>query len=193
MTSIKIVFSVIFIVMATSFINAQTVDKKEGPGPQGNMHKAPHFKKGMGEGFEGHMKFICEKLQLTDQQVSKIESLRSEHMKKMIDLKADLKKNMIDLKSIREKDNFTRGDVISGVEKANKIKNDIALAKANHLLDLWDTLTPEQKKLVKENPQWLMGGRHPMMHRRFGDMKHPMMHKGLDGKKPPMPKKDNDK
>ena len=102
MTSIKIVLSVIIIVIGTSFISAQNVDKKGGPGFQGNMHKAPQFKKGMGEGFEGHMKFIREKLHLTDQQVSKIESLRSEHMKKMVDLKADLKKNMIDIKSIIE-------------------------------------------------------------------------------------------
>jgi Spy/CpxP family protein refolding chaperone len=175
MTSIKIVLSVIFIVIAASFSNAQTVDKKGGPGSQGNMHKDSHFKKGIGEGFEGHMKFIREKLHLTDQQVSKIESLRSEHMKKMVDLKADLKKNMIDLKSIREKDNFTRADVISGVEKGNKIKNDMTLAKANHLLDIWETLTPEQKKLVKENPQWLMGGKHPMMHKRMGGKRPPMM------------------
>jgi Spy/CpxP family protein refolding chaperone len=182
MTSIKIVLSVIFIVVTALSINAQTVDKKGGLGSQGNMHKAPQFKKGMGEGFEGHKKFLREKLHLTDQQVSKIESLRSEHMKKMVDLKAELKKNMIDLKSIREKDNFTRGDVISGVEEANKIKNDMALAKANHLMDLWETLTPEQKKLVKDNPEWLMEGRHPMMHKRMG------------GKRPPMmDKKDNDK
>ena len=177
MNPIKIVLSVLIIVIAASFSNAQTIDRKGGPGSQGNMYKDPQFKKGMGEGFEGHKKFLREKLHLTDQQVSKIESLRSEHMKKMVDLKADLKKNMIDLKSIREKDNFTRADIISGVEKANKIKNDMALAKANHLMDLWETLTPEQKKLVKENPQWLMGGKHPMMHKRMGGKRPPMVDK----------------
>src|ERR1035437_509702 len=175
MTSIKIVLSVIFFVIAASFINAQTVDKKGGPGSQGNMHKAPKLNKGEGKDFEGHLKFMREKLHLTDQQASKIESLRSEHMKKMVDLKADLQKNMIDLKSIREKDNFTRADIISGVEKSNKIKNDMALAKANHLMDIWETFTPEQKKLVKENPQWLMGGKHPMMHKRMGDKRPPKM------------------
>ena len=177
MTSIKIVLSVIFFVIATSFINAQTVDKKGEPGSQGKMHKTSKLNKGEGEDFEGHLKFIREKLHLTDQQVSKIESLRSEHMKKMVDLKAVLQKNMIDLKSIREKDNFTRADIISGVEKGNKIKNEMALAKANHLFDIWETLTPEQKKLVKENPQWLMGGKHPMMHKRMDDKRHPMMDK----------------
>src|SRR5664280_1042075 len=114
MTSIKIVLSVMFIVIATSFIDAQTVDKKGAGTKQEKINKPPKFKKGIRQGFEGHKKFLREKLHLTDQQVSKIESLRSEHMKKMVDLKADLKKNMIDLKSIREKDNFTRADIISG-------------------------------------------------------------------------------
>jgi Spy/CpxP family protein refolding chaperone len=174
MTSIKLVLSVIFIFIATSFISAQTVDKKDGHGKQGNMHKGPQFNKGKGEGFEGHMKLLRDKLKLNDQQVSKIEALRSEHMKKMIDLKADLEKSMIDIKSIREKDNFTRGDIIAGVEKSNKIRDNMAIAKANHRMDIWETFTPEQKKLLKENPQWLMGGKHPMMHRR------------MDGKRPPM-------
>jgi hypothetical protein len=45
--------------------------------------------------------------------------------------------------------------------------------------------------MVKDNPQWLMGERHHMMHKRMGNMKHPMMHKDSDDKKPPMPKDDN--
>jgi Spy/CpxP family protein refolding chaperone len=180
MSTIKLVISIAFIVIGTSFINAQTVDKKEVSNKKENVNKYPQFKKGMRQGIEGHKRFLREKLHLTDQQVSKIESLRSEHMKKMIDLKGELKKNMIDQKSIRDKENFTREDIIASVEKANKIKNEIALANANHRMDLWETLTPDQKKIVKENPQWLMGGRHPMMHKRF------------DGKKPMMDKKDND-
>jgi|CZKP01.1.fsa_nt_gi hypothetical protein len=192
MTSIKIVLSALFIVIATSFINAQTVDKKGVVNKQENVNKPHQFKKGMHQGMEGHKRFLREKLHLTDQQVAKIESLRSEHMKKMIDLKGELKKSMIDQKSIRNKENFTREDIIAGVEKANKIKDEIALANANHRMDLWETLTADQKKIVKDNPQWLMGGRHPMMHKRFGGMKHPMMHKGSDGKKPMMDKKDND-
>ena len=41
MTSIKIVLSVLFIVIATSFIDAQTVDKKGGPGSQETVTQTP--------------------------------------------------------------------------------------------------------------------------------------------------------
>ena len=167
MKSIKIVVSVLFIVIATSFINAQTVDNKKGPGSQENVNKPQQFHKGMGQRMEGHKKFMREKLHLTDQQVSKIASLRSGHMKKMVDLRAELKKSMIDEKDIRNKENFTREDIIAGVEKANKIRNDIALENANHRIDIWETLTPEQKKIAKDSPQWFGEKRHPRMHKRF--------------------------
>jgi Spy/CpxP family protein refolding chaperone len=192
MSTIKLVISIAFIVIGITFINAQTADKKDVDNKKENVNKNPQFKNGMRHSMEGHKKFLREKLHLTDQQVTKIESLRSEHMKKMIDMKGDLKKIMIDQKSIRNKESFTREDIIAGVEKANKIKNEIALANANHRMDIWETLTPEQKKIVKDNPQWLMGDRHQMMHKRFEGKNHPMMHKGSDGKRPMMDKKDND-
>ena len=192
MSTIKLVISIAFIVIGITFINAQTADKKDVDNKKENVNKNPQFKNGMRHSMEEHKKFLSEKLHLTDQQVTKIESLRSEHMKKMIDMKGDLKKIMIDQKSIRNKESFTREDIIAGVEKANKIKNEIALANANHRMDIWETLTPEQKKIVKDNPQWLMGDRHHMMHKRFEGKNHPMMHKGSDGKRPMMDKKDND-
>jgi Spy/CpxP family protein refolding chaperone len=121
-----------------------------------------------GQGSQIHqMKFIAEKLHLTDQQKDKIESLRGDQMKKMIDLKADLKKAMIDLKEVRNKVNFTRADVLDQVGKLNKIKNDMAISKANHLMDIWEILTPDQQKIAKDNPQWFMGRGHKgMMHGR---------------------------
>ena len=157
MTSIKMILSVILILAILSFTNAQ-------PGPKGDMHKG-NKEMGMHGDMLKHMK---SKLKLTDDQVSKIKDLSSIHMKKMVDLRADLKKSMIDLKDIRKKDSFTRQDVIAGVEKTNKIKNDIALATANHLMDIWEILTPEQQKIVKENPQLFMGARkHWRMDKRY--------------------------
>jgi hypothetical protein len=49
-------------------------------------------------------------------------------------------------------------------------------------MDVWELLTPEQKKLVKENPQWLMGERHPMMRKGSDGKRPPMMHKNAPDK-----------
>ncbi|MDR3610835.1 MAG: Spy/CpxP family protein refolding chaperone [Ignavibacteriaceae bacterium] len=167
MTSLKLIFSVLLIVITMSYMNAQQDNQKRGPDPKVNVHKGSQLKKGME--MRGDMyKHIKDKLKLTDQQLSKIKALRSEHMKKMVDLNGNLKKSMIDLKEIRSKDNFTRQDIIAEVEKVNKAKNDIALATANHRMDVWEILTPEQQKIAKENHQ-LFGGvrKHGRMHKRF--------------------------
>lgn len=103
-----------------------------------------------------HLKFIAEKLHLTADQTDKIKSLQGDHMKKMIDLKGNLEKAMVDLKGIKDKPNFTRNDVLDQVGKLNKVRDEMALAKANHLLDIWDLLTPDQQKIAKDNPQWFM-------------------------------------
>jgi Spy/CpxP family protein refolding chaperone len=167
MSSIKIVLLIIVMSVAASFTNAQ---------PKGHEN---NDKGKDGKGMQFHqMKLIAEKLHLTDQQKDKMKSLQGDQMKKMIDLKADLKKSMIDLKEIKDKANFTRADVLDQVGKLNKIKNDIALSKANHLMDLWEILTPEQQKIAKDNPEWFMSmGHKRMMHR--GMIRKDMDHKGM--------------
>jgi len=105
----------------------------------------------MMKGMMHHRDEMVKKLKLTKEQKDKIADLRTSFQKSMIDMRADLKKNEIDLKSLRAKDNVTREDIISAVEKVNKSKNAISLALANHLFDMYTVLTPEQQKIFKEN------------------------------------------
>lgn len=151
MSSIKVVLLIVVLSIAASFTFAQ----QKGSGRDGGRH----------------LKMIAEKLHLTDQQKDKIKSLQADQMKKMIDLRADLKKTMVDLKAIKDKPGFTRKDVLDQVEKMNKVRNEMALSRANHLMDIWEMLTPEQQKIAKENPQWFMNGKH-----------RGMMHKGMHPK-----------
>ena len=148
MSSIKLILTAIVLIVAASLTTAQPKD----PGRGGK-----------------HLKFIAEKLHLTDQQKDKVKSLQETHMKLMIDQRAELKKAMVDLKSIKNKDNFTRKDVLDQVEKMNKIKSDMSVSKTNHLMDIWEILTPDQQKIAKDNPQWFMGMRDKgRMHRGHG-------------------------
>jgi Spy/CpxP family protein refolding chaperone len=94
---------------------------------------------------------LIEKLDLTKEQKDKIDDLRLQHKKEMIDLKAELQKARLGLEEIRDKDNFTRSEVISGVENINKIKNEISLKAANHRMDIYEQLTDEQKTVWQEN------------------------------------------
>ena len=139
--------ALMFVTVASVSIYAQA--------PKGNMHKKGPMMKGK----------IFEKLNLTDTQKDQIAKLRTDFQTKMVDLKANLQKDQIALKALRNKDDVTRDEVITSVEAVNKSRNTIALALANHIMDIRDILTPEQRKIAKEYLSgMLMGMRgHGMM------------------------------
>lgn len=118
-----------------------------------------------------------EKLKLTEQQQSKIETLKSEHLKKMVDLKADLEKNHIEMRDLQSKGNYSRSDFLAMVDKISKTRDQIAKEMANHRMDVYEQLTPEQKKIFNEMPMGMGregdGPRGKGMHRKGmgkGDM-----------------------
>ena len=94
---------------------------------------------------------MIEKLNLTTEQKDKISDLRSKNQKEMIDLRADLKKKEIDMRDLRKDPKLTRDELISKVKELNVIKDKIAIARANHMMDLYEVLTPEQKKIWQKN------------------------------------------
>ena len=151
---IKIIASMIaimFLAIGTVGIYAQA--------PKGNMNK-------IGSMMRGDM---YKMLNLTDAQKDQISKLRTDFQTKMVDLKATLQKNKIALKSLAQKQDLTRDEVLSSVEAVNKAKNDIAIAFANHLMDIREILTPEQRKIAQEHLSGMFMGmqRHGMM-RNFG-------------------------
>ncbi len=144
---IAAMIALMFVTVASTSIYAQA--------PKGMMNKKEPM---MG-------RKIFAKLNLTDAQKDQIAKLRTDFQTKMVDLKANLQKDKIALKALRNKDDVTRNEVISSVEAVNKSRDAIALALANHIMDIRDILTPEQRKIAKEHLSgMLMGMRgHGMM------------------------------
>jgi Spy/CpxP family protein refolding chaperone len=114
------------------------------------------------EYFKGQM---LAKLNLTDEQKSKIADLRMDHQKAMIDLKADLEKKVLALKELRLKENIDRNSVLAAVKDINEAKNNIAIARANNMMDMYEVLTPEQQKTWRNNKDLFheFGGRGKFM------------------------------
>ncbi len=143
--------------LTTSLVNAQPMQMS-----------GKHPVKGM---MMHHME-LMKKLNLTDQQKEKISDLKISFQKKMVDLRADLKKDKLDLQGLKAKGDLNRDDVIASVEKINKSRDAISLAVANHLLDVYQVLTPEQQKIWKEQAPLFNGmrqGMKRMMHKRMMD------------------------
>lgn len=91
-----------------------------------------------------------ERLNLTDAQKAKIDELRNDHQKKMIDLKANLEKKQIELRSLRQSENINRADLIKLTKEISEIRNEMALEKANHQMDVYELLDSNQKKIWRE-------------------------------------------
>lgn len=133
--------------MATLFVGESNA--------QGRMGKRQGMR--MGQCFRAD---VFSKLNLTDAQKDKINSLREAHQKTMIDLRAQVQKDALTLKDLRLKENVSRQEVISAVEKLNKSRDAMALARANHLLDVREVLTPDQRKLLKDTFPGMMMRKH---------------------------------
>ena len=154
--SISIALMIAFVVAASGNFYSQQMDK---PGRQ-NMRDR-----------------MFEKLNLTQDQKDKIADLMIEHQKGMIDLRADLQKKRLDMKELVHKGNFSRSDFLNAIKDVTNAKDKIATAKANHMMDIYELLTDQQKKdfsdmhLMRGSMQERGGrmdeqgqmGRHPCM------------------------------
>jgi Spy/CpxP family protein refolding chaperone len=88
---------------------------------------------------------IHEKLNLTDEQETKIEGIRIYHQKEMIEFRAELEKKELELQELKNKGEYTREEYISKIKELNEIRNKIHLARANHQMDVYELLDPTQK------------------------------------------------
>ena len=111
---------------------------------------------------------IKEKLNLSDEQVDKIEALQLSHRKEMINLKADVELKEVELDELKSTINFSRDAYLSKVKEIIAAKDKIAITQANHKMDIYQLLDDNQKK------EWNKMSR--MMH----DRKHQMMRKMRD-------------
>jgi Spy/CpxP family protein refolding chaperone len=129
------IFSLILILTIIGLYSNTAYSQKSTPPPKKEF-------------FRQHM---LDKLKLTDEQKAKIEDARLSHQKQMVDLKANLEKKLLALKELRVKGNLNRNDVIAAVKDINQARNDIAIARANNMMDMYEILTPEQRKIWKDN------------------------------------------
>ncbi len=129
-----------------------------------------------GEQLRGRM---FEKLNLTDDQKDKIDQLRLKHQEEMIDLRADMQKKRLAVKELQQKVNYSRSDYLDLVKDLNASRDKIAVARANHRMDIYELLTDQQKEIFN---------RMPMMRGHRGEGRGMMDGYGQQGGQQPMRK-----
>jgi Spy/CpxP family protein refolding chaperone len=126
-------------------------------------------RRGMHQG--NHYKMMKEKLNLTDTQNEAVEELHFSHKREMIDLKAAIEKKKLDKKELLSKGNYTRDDYLNKVKAISDAKEQMALTKANHRMDVYELLTEEQRKTFDEIKCCMGNGRQmgKMRYRKMMD------------------------
>ena len=103
-----------------------------------------------------------EQLNLSEDQEKKIEDLKLSQEEVMIKLKSEIDLKDLEMRKLKSSDKFSRTEIINLTKDINAIKNEMALARVNHQMDVYDLLDESQRKV------WLD------MQQEFGHMKHKM-------------------
>lgn len=98
-----------------------------------------------------------EKLNLTDDQMTKLKALKFKHQNQMIDLKADLQKARLNMRNEHNAD-LTKSKALSLSKDINKIEGLVAAAKIEHQFAVKDILNKEQFDLWHKCKSGGMGG-----------------------------------
>lgn len=106
-----------------------------------------------------------ELLNLSEDQGNKIEALRLSQEESMIKFRADLELKELEIRKLKSSEKFSRSAMINLTKDINAIKNEIALARTNHQMDVYDLLDESQRKIWLDKQD------------QFGNMKHRMKDK----------------
>lgn len=122
---------------------------------------------------KGGLTGLTEKLNLTEEQKSKMEDLRNSFQEKMIDFRAEMDKARLENRKLRTSDTIKRIDVVNQSKKMSELRSRMAEARANHFMDVYELLNDNQRKvwneLKSERPRFKDGNRKGDFRQGAGD------------------------
>jgi len=135
------------------------IARAEGGGERGGRHwRGREGRRGRG-GQERGIKRIAERLELSDEQVTKIKGVLSEARKKQITLRAGARVARIELREMVSADTVDKAKVAAKVDEIAKVGGDLLRARTDAVLAVREVLTPEQLAKADGLLERLMSGR----------------------------------
>lgn len=113
---------------------------------------------------------LKEQLNLSEDQEKKIEALRLNQEESMIKFRSDLELKELEIRKLKSTDKFSRIEIINLTKEINAIKNDMALTRVNHQMDVYELLDESQRNIWLDKQD------------QFGNMKHRMRDKMREGR-----------
>jgi Spy/CpxP family protein refolding chaperone len=105
----------------------------------------------------------AEKMGLSDEQMEKLVSLKSEYAEKIAPQKAELMADMKKMMLLMTASSLDKSAVMSLHEKIANIKADMCTARVNHMLSVAEVMTPKQRADIRHHMLVHMVSPHHMM------------------------------
>lgn len=112
-----------------------------------------------------HREMMDNRLNLTEEQKSKMADLRLAHQKEILPLRTELQGKMADFRLLKTEPNPNLNKIDQVIEQMEKIRTKMQKARVRHQLEVREILTPDQQKLW--DSRILQGREHRMMGRKF--------------------------
>jgi Spy/CpxP family protein refolding chaperone len=93
---------------------------------------------------------LAERLNLTDEQRKKLESMRVEHQKQQIAHRAKLQTATLELRQLMRADKPDKAAIERTMNEIAKLRVDGNMRRFNHLQSMRELLTPEQQQALRE-------------------------------------------
>ncbi|MBI3946921.1 MAG: periplasmic heavy metal sensor [Armatimonadetes bacterium] len=121
-------------------------------GGMGGMRAAPGRMGGRGIGMGSPAAMLLmhrQMLNLTDQQVERLQNIHVEAQKQAVRQMADVRIAQIDLMQLLSQPNPDRRRIEDAARDLGRRMTEVHLARVRSFLDAWDVLTPEQRQQVR--------------------------------------------
>jgi len=115
---------------------------------------------------------IIKELNLSDEQQTNIGQMRLQNQKEMVDLKADLQKKNIELKELLQNGNYSRAEYMAKTDAIISAKNNIEIARAEHQMDIYESLDVDQQKTWNKNSFIFQGKKDKFCRKEFRRNEH---------------------
>ena len=101
-------------------------------------------------GMGGPMGMMANMPDVTPEQMEKCDALRVAHLKVVMPIQTDIQVAEIELDALWRADNIDAKKIIAKVTEIGGLRQKLELAMVNHRIDMYNLMTPDQRKAMKK-------------------------------------------
>jgi Spy/CpxP family protein refolding chaperone len=138
-------------IIAVSLVTVSDLIARPGEGMMGGMEgHGPGQGHGHGKNIFSDLDFLRNTLKFSEDQISKIEKINSEHKTEMTKYRSQIEPKKDELRNLILDKNINFNKIRSKLKEISEIDVEIRILFIKHRIDIENIMTPEQKKIMQQ-------------------------------------------